>query len=369
MITYAEDTKHEKIIRTLAMGLALIMYGKEEAADTLIEQLARSKDSILRYGAMFAIGLAYAGTGNYGLLKKLLHFAVSDVSDDVRRAAVINIGLLLYKTPSKIPEVLNLLSESYNPHVRYGATMAIGIGCAGTALPEALKLLAPMTEDKVDFVRQGAFIALSLVFIQTTEAEEPKVATIEKLYEKTVSNRREEILSRMGAVLSTGIRNAAGRNATISLCSRTGNNKMASIVGLAVFTHYWYWYPFLNFMALALQPTVVIGVDSQLKVPKGFTVKSSAKPSQFKYPEFIKEKEKEKKEKVETAVLSTTVRAKAREQRKEAAKMEVDESAKGSPKKSEVESKPEPDVNMEGGEKPEEKKEEEKKEEPTFEML
>jgi len=41
------------------------MYGKEEAADTLILQLISSKDAILRYGAMFTIGMAYAGTGNH----------------------------------------------------------------------------------------------------------------------------------------------------------------------------------------------------------------------------------------------------------------------------------------------------------------
>lgn len=33
MLTYAHETQHEKIIRALAIGLALIMYGKEEEAD------------------------------------------------------------------------------------------------------------------------------------------------------------------------------------------------------------------------------------------------------------------------------------------------------------------------------------------------
>jgi 26S proteasome regulatory subunit N2 len=40
------------------------MFGKEEAADTLIEQMLGSKDPIVRYGGMFAIGAAYAGTTN-----------------------------------------------------------------------------------------------------------------------------------------------------------------------------------------------------------------------------------------------------------------------------------------------------------------
>lgn len=48
--------------------------------DTLIEQLLLDKDSILRYGAMYTIGLAYCGTSNNNAIKKLLHVAVSDVS-------------------------------------------------------------------------------------------------------------------------------------------------------------------------------------------------------------------------------------------------------------------------------------------------
>lgn len=59
MLAYAHDTQHEKIIRGLAMGLGLICYGIEEAADTLIEQMSREQDPILRYGAMYVLGLAY----------------------------------------------------------------------------------------------------------------------------------------------------------------------------------------------------------------------------------------------------------------------------------------------------------------------
>ena len=37
-----------QIIRGIAMGLALIMYGREEEAETLIEQMSRDQDPILR---------------------------------------------------------------------------------------------------------------------------------------------------------------------------------------------------------------------------------------------------------------------------------------------------------------------------------
>ncbi|KAK9401495.1 26S proteasome non-ATPase regulatory subunit 1 [Crotalus adamanteus] len=80
------------------------------------------------------------------------------------------------RTPEQCPSVVSLLSESYNPHVRYGAAMALGICCAGTGNKEAINLLEPMTNDPVNYVRQGALIASALIMIQQTEILCPKVS-------------------------------------------------------------------------------------------------------------------------------------------------------------------------------------------------
>jgi len=45
---------------------------------------------------MFAIGLAYAGTSNTQAIEKLLNFAVRDVNDDVKRAALMNLGFVMF---------------------------------------------------------------------------------------------------------------------------------------------------------------------------------------------------------------------------------------------------------------------------------
>lgn len=39
MLQYAHETQHEKIIRGLAVGIAFLVYGKEEGADQVIETL------------------------------------------------------------------------------------------------------------------------------------------------------------------------------------------------------------------------------------------------------------------------------------------------------------------------------------------
>ncbi len=110
------------------------MYAREEGADPLITQLLADKDPILRYGATYTIGMAYVGTANNTAIKRLLHIAVSDVSDDVRRGAVTALGFVLCNAPEQLPRIVSLLSESFNPHVRYGACLAVGIACAGTGL-------------------------------------------------------------------------------------------------------------------------------------------------------------------------------------------------------------------------------------------
>jgi 26S proteasome regulatory subunit N2 len=45
MLSYARETQHEKIIRSLAVGIAFVMYGKREAADGVINELIKGKVS------------------------------------------------------------------------------------------------------------------------------------------------------------------------------------------------------------------------------------------------------------------------------------------------------------------------------------
>ncbi|PBP26368.1 proteasome/cyclosome [Diplocarpon rosae] len=279
MITYAHDTQHEKIVRGLALGMALIMYGRQEGADELIEGLLQDPDPTLRYGGIMTVALAYCGTGSNKAVRKLLHVAVSDVNDDVRRIAVMSLGFILFRKPGSVPRMVELLSESYNPHVRYGAAMALGISCAGTGLAEAIDLLEPMTKDPTDFVRQGALISLAMIMVQQNETQ-------------------------------------------------TGNLNMAGIVGIAVFTQYWYWFPFTHFLSLSFTPTSIIGLNQNLDLP-AFEFHSATRPSLFDYPPEQEVKTDEAPTLIATAVLSTTAQAKRRAQKKERAQrresMDIDQ--------------------------------------------
>ncbi|XP_061989894.1 26S proteasome non-ATPase regulatory subunit 1 homolog A [Rosa rugosa] len=318
MLAYAHETQHEKIIRGLALGIALTVYGREEEADTLIEQMTRDQDPILRYGGMYALALAYSGTANNKAIRQLLHFAVSDVSDDVRRTAVLALGFVLYSEPEQTPRIVSLLSESYNPHVRYGAALAVGISCAGTGLSEAISLLEPLTSDVVDFVRQGALIAMAMVMVQISEASDSRVGAFRRQLEKIILDKHEDTMSKMGAILASGILDAGGRNVTIRLLSKTKHDKVTAVVGLAVFSQFWYWYPLIYFLSLAFSPTAFIGLNYDLKVPK-FQFLSYAKPSLFEYPKPTTVATTTSAVKLPTAVLSTSAKATKARAKKEAA--------------------------------------------------
>ena len=254
--------------------------------------------------------------------------------------------LLRISLKLQTPRIVSLLSESYNPHVRYGAALAVGISCAGTGLSEAISLLEPLTSDVVDFVRQGALIAMAMVMVQISEASDSRVGTFRycvsiicvylqlsvnfyvsnisfnsrRQLEKIILDKHEDTMSKMGAILASGILDAGGRNVTIRLLSKTKHDKVTAVVGLAVFSQFWYWYPLIYFISLAFSPTAFIGLNYDLKVPK-FEFLSHAKPSLFEYPKPTTVPTTTSAVKLPTAVLSTSAKAKAR------AKKEADQKA------------------------------------------
>jgi 26S proteasome regulatory subunit N2 len=323
MVAYANDTQHEKIERALAVGLAVVMQGRESEADKLITQLRAHKSPIMRFGGMLTVALAYAGTADNGAIARLLHEAVSDPSDDVRRAAVIALGFVLCRQGEQCVTVVSLLAESYNPHLRYGSALALGISCAATGSTAALRILKPLLTDSTDFVRQGALIAHAMILQQFSVAQLPEVDELRKLFASTIGDKHQSQMAKFGALLATGIIDAGGRNCSISLVSRSGLIRQPAVVGMLLFLHHWYWYPSVHFLSLAFSPAAVVAVNERFKMPK-FQWHSNARPSLFAYPPDLVEEKKQTKTKVSTAVLSYTKKGAAASAAKKAGDMQVD---------------------------------------------
>lgn len=105
----------------------------------------------------------------------------------------------------------------------------------------------------------------------------------------------------MGSILSVGLLDIGGRNMNVSLTTRSGIPKIQAITGLLIFSQYWNWFPYLNFIGLALSPSVFIGVTGDMKIPKSFQLKSNCRPSLFDYPANIVVEEKKNENKKEVA--------------------------------------------------------------------
>jgi 26S proteasome regulatory subunit N2 len=148
MVQYAHETQHEKIIRGLALGMAFLWYGKEEEADPFIARLAKDKVrsstlllalplSLKRGAKLTFVVVVSTGTGRHPSVRCHVHDCAClrrHVQQHGRRAAVSALGFVLCRSPGQVPRIVQLLSESYNPHVRQGAAVALGVACAGTGL-------------------------------------------------------------------------------------------------------------------------------------------------------------------------------------------------------------------------------------------
>jgi 26S proteasome regulatory subunit N2 len=280
---YAHETQHEKIIRGISIGLALMQYGQEENADAFIEEMRSDRDPVLRYGAQYALALAYCGTGSNKAIRILLHTAVSDVSDDVRMASVIGLAFVLFKTPERVPQLVKLLLESFNPHVRYASCIAVGIAMAGTGHSESIDMLEPMLDDMTDYVRQGALMGTAMIYMgQSDTCNGRKIRSFREKLSAIISEKHQSTLTKMGAILSTGIIDAGGRNCALMLGSRNGFTKMTSAVGLVLWLQHWHWYPMMPMLSLALTPTFTIGLNKVRNfLIKGYEIISPVDGSQL----------------------------------------------------------------------------------------
>ncbi|KAJ6959472.1 hypothetical protein NC653_037726 [Populus alba x Populus x berolinensis] len=119
------------------------------------------------------------------------------------------------------------------------------------------------------------------------EASDSRVGTFRRQLEKIILDKHEDTMSKMGAILASGILDAG---------------------------------------ALAFSPTAFIGLNYDLKVPK-FEFISNAKPSLFEYPKPTTVPTMASAVKLPTAVLSTSVKAKARAKKEAEQKASLEKAA------------------------------------------
>lgn len=322
LINFAQETEHEKILRSICLAIGIINF--EKPSKEFLKNIQENPK--LKLAVPHYLACAYFKTSNHDAVRQLLH-ASNDISNEVKRAAVIGLGFVMYHDPHLV-QLLQMMIYSYNPSIRYGCAIALMIGAKESK--EVLELLWPLLTDAVDYVRQAAYVSVAVLLQVNTVHSEPKLADFRKMISESVSKKHEEVLAKMGAILATGLLDIGGRNMVVSLTTRSGIAKIDAVIGMLVFSNFWNWFPFINFIGLTITPSAYIGVTSDLKIPTSFELRSTCRPSLYDYPpNIVKEEKKEEVKKEVKVELSTTNKVKARAFKKKGEKgdeMEVEPS-------------------------------------------
>jgi 26S proteasome regulatory subunit N2 len=311
LVNCARNNPHDRIARPAMFAVALMAMQQENKIDGIYERLIQERDPIVRMGATGLLAMGYVGTSDNKAISKLLNIAATDLSKDVRRLAVIGLAFVLLKKPKSALKLLTMLSTSYNPMVRHAVALSLGILGANSFDTGFFALIEKLIEDKVDYVRQAAGISLGLVSQLATKHLNPKLEEHRSLLQSKLTKKGETSIARMGYILGLSLMGAGGGNCCLQMLTESGDIQLKSVIGVFLFTQYWYWFPTFLGIGLALQPTYLIGSLKDLRIPTGFEFQVNSPKSNFDYYK-TKEEEKDKKKKTGPVILSMTKRAKAR---------------------------------------------------------
>merc|ERR1711976_208002 len=139
---------------------------------------------------------------------------------------------------------------------------------------------------------------------------DPDMVKIREEMINKAHSKYTNITTKFGCYIGLGLMQSGGGNTILSLVSNSGQLKIKNIIGIYMFTFYWYWMPLTNFIGLALEPTFLAGVLKDFNIPRSFKFISRAPKKYFDY--YKVERKVEEKEVKGPVVLSTTKKVKAR---------------------------------------------------------
>ena len=249
LISLIQETDCEKTIKNLMISLSLIFFKTRDESDLVFQILINERNSKIREGAVWIHTLAYLGSGNYRAVDILLKIMSFDPDDNVKKTASIGIGFVFMGNFGLIKQIYDIVLKHYNPFVRYGLCFSIAI--SGLGYPEnsdIMLLLVKLSKDDVDFVRQGAFISIGLIFQKKNTLG--KKMEILKDFRSIIKDENESFIVKFGVIIAYGIIESDNRFLTEEMPKGADSEKY--IIGLVNFLLYWNWIPNLSFFYLMI---------------------------------------------------------------------------------------------------------------------
>lgn len=80
----------------------------------------------MKWAIPLYLACTYFKSSNPLIVRKLLKLS-NDISNEVKRTALIALGFVMYHD-EKLIDIVKMLLYSYNPYIRYGCVMALAIG-------------------------------------------------------------------------------------------------------------------------------------------------------------------------------------------------------------------------------------------------
>ncbi|KAL1924325.1 uncharacterized protein VTP21DRAFT_7360 [Calcarisporiella thermophila] len=164
--------------RFMALGLALLYLGKQEASDAALETLRAIEHPLGKQAAVLVEIASYAGTGNVLKVQKMLHLCNDHLDkekeDDLHQAFAV-LGVALISMGEDIGaemclRMFNHLMHYGEPVIRRSVPLALGLLCASNPLLTVLDTLSKYSHDSDSDVAINAIFAMGIVGAGTNNA-------------------------------------------------------------------------------------------------------------------------------------------------------------------------------------------------------
>lgn len=270
-------TDFKRLVRVINVALAMIS-GDMSAPELDNNDVVVIEETILR------LGVNYVNSNEACIIDYLLKY-VNHSNDDIKRAAVISLGMVIGYHEESIREIMIPLSTSHAMYVR--AAVALSLGFFSTEVTDVglkadiINLLEALIFDSEDLVKQQAGIGLGIALQQhntnlygTKDCATVNYKRICKMMNGIIGNRNDSRSYKIGVGLGRSLIELGGRNAVLSLRNISGRIDNMRVHGYLLFTQSWYWNPLYNFLSLLVLPTPCIRVDKSLQLAQTTGIQS-----------------------------------------------------------------------------------------------